>query len=694
MRASLARGRLIAAISMMVALFVALAATTAVAATAADGAGRIAVSLPGGARGPLVLASGQGGWVGAFTVRNVGGAPLVVSRVALRGDEDDVRSPAHVSVRFAEGAATSATLAPGASQEVIVSWMPERDARVKQAFGHVVVTSTDEQAGEVAMGFRAQVPTGIGWLGEHALSLLVLWPLIVLPLAAASWLAGRRGERLVWRAAVAAAVAELLLAVWAYRGFAPDLGRAAGNDGFQLVERAVWVRAAGVEWYVGADGASMPLVLLAAVVALAALLVALGERRGVGYCAALALLASGVMGALVALDLTLLFSAWEVVLLALVVLTGAWGRSRAHHTAAKLAFYGLIGSAAMLLAFVALSRASGRTFLVDGVPALHTMSIPELARTSFATRGSILGAPTAKVAWVLLFVAVAVATPIVPLHGWLPDVLEQGPAGATLVAGGAVAALGPHLLVRVGLGAVPEGARWAGESIAVLGALAAAWGALCAMAQRDLRRFVAYTTVTTGGIALYGVGALTAQGIAGAITLLFAHGLAAAVLLGVAAALDQRVHTCEAARFGGLASETPALAALMAAALAASLGAPGLAGSWGVLLALLGGSVRHPALALLVAAALVASAAAHLRMARLMLLGRLEPAWREGPELEPYAGRLPDATPRELIALVPLVALVVVLGFWPAPLLSTIALGARDASAAVDPDGPDPVMIR
>src|SRR5271165_4425810 len=130
--------------------------------------GRMLVSLPDGARGPLLLAPGEGGWVGEMTITNVGGEPLVVSRVAILGDEDDVRSPSHLSVRFADGSPTSATLAPGASKDLVVAWMPDRDPRVRQAFGQVIVTSTDEEAGEVAMGFRAQLPTGLGWLGAHA----------------------------------------------------------------------------------------------------------------------------------------------------------------------------------------------------------------------------------------------------------------------------------------------------------------------------------------------------------------------------------------------------------------------------------------------------------------------------------------------------------------------------------------------
>jgi NADH-quinone oxidoreductase subunit M len=667
--------------------------------------GRIALSLPGGATGPLVLTPGQGGWVGQLTIANLGAEPLIVSRVAIRGDEDDVRSPARLGVRFVDGPATSATLAPGASKDVIVSWMPDRDPRVRQAFGHVVVTSTDEQAGEVAMGFRAQLPTGLGWVGAHVLSLLVALPLLVVLVAAAAGLAGRSEAmgnggvrstlvdsptRLVRRVALGVAGLELLLALWAWARFVPEVGRADGNDGFQLVERAVWVRSVGAEWYLGVDGVSIALVVLAALLGLVSLLVARpGDLRADAYHAAHALLVSSVVAALVGLDLVLLFAAWQLVLVALVMLIGGWGGARGEHAAAKVATYGALGSAAMLAAFVALSRSSGRAFLVDGAPVLHTLSIPELARTSFASRGPLLGLPFVEVTWVLLFAAVAVATPIVPLHGWLPEALEEAPPGVAILLAGVVAALGPYLLIRVGLGAMPEGARWAGASMAALGVLSVVYGGLCAMAQRDLRRFVAYASIAGAGACLFGIGAFTSQGIAGAVAGVFAHGVAVAMLLGVAGATERRVRTCDLTKLGGLLGETPGLAVVTGVGLAVSLGVPTLAGFWGLLLVLLGGFARHPVLAAVMAMALVASAAAHLRVGRMLLLGRVHAAWRESPWLAPFGGRLPDMTPSERSALIPLALLAVVLGVWPVPLLSSIAAGVRDVSVTVDPSPPD-----
>jgi NADH-quinone oxidoreductase subunit M len=683
--------RVVRLAGLLVAVAVWLCAASPAWATMAPGrSGHIQLTLASGGRGPLDLTPGAGGagsgpeWAGELRITNLGAEPLTVSRVAIRGDEDDARSPPGLSVRFADGAPTSATVPAGESRDVIVSWLPGR-ARVEQAFGHVVVTSSDEEAGEVAMGFRAQRPTGLGWIGEHALSLLVLWPMVVALIAGVSRLAGRRDDALVRRAALAASAVELLLALWAYRHFAPDVTRADGNEGFQLVERAVWVRSVGVEWYLGIDGSSVLLVVLAATVSLVAVALAGESRRTDAFYATLGLLASGVLGALVALDLTLVLAAWSTVLLALVLLIGGWGGPRAHDAAAKLGVVGVLGWSAMALAFAALSSGSGRGFLVDGSSVAHTLAIPELARCSFAARAPIAGIPFVDATWGLLFVAVLALTPLVPLHAWLPDALEDGPASAAIVLGGIVVALGPYLLVRVGLAALPDGARLGSPWLAAVGGIAAAWGALCAMAQRDLRRFAAYTLVGNAGLCLYGLGALTAQGIAGAQLALFAHGLGATLLLAVANALERRTKTADLLRLRGLVGETPVLAALLGVALAISLGVPGLVGAWGLLLALLGGFVQHPLVGVLLAGALVVSAAAHARVARLLLFEHVDPAWREGRSLEAFGGRLPDATSLEMFALVPLVALALVLGLWPAPVLAPVEAAARDASAAFAP---------
>jgi NADH-quinone oxidoreductase subunit M len=665
-----------------------IAGAPAIAAPA-DPAGRIELSV-GGKPGPLDLGPGQGGWVGELTITNVGGEPLAVSRIAIRGDDEDVRSPAHVSARFMDGAATSAVIGPGGSKNVQVTWMPDREPRVRQAFGHVLITSSDERAGEVAMGFRAELPTGLGVLGSHVLAVLWLAPLAIVLVAAGVWAAGRRETDILGRFAAGVYATRCLLGAWAYLQFTPDVTRADGNDGFQLIERSVWVRAVGAEWFVGVDGASMPLLLMATGVALVAGVFALTERRSAMVHAALALLSIGVTGALVALDLVLVYASWQLVWIALMLLVGnTRPPPRAYPASGKLAMAAITCGAAMLLGFVALSRASNPTFLSDGTSVAHTLAIPELSRVSFAARPPIAGIPFVELSWGFVFVAAAIATPLVPFHGWFADTLEQCQASTAMALAGIVVALGPYTLLRVGLCALPEGARWAGASMAALGALGAGWGSLCAMVQRDLRRFVAYTTIASSGSCLYGLGSLTSEGLAGALATLVAHALSSLLLLGLASALEERAGTCDAVRAGGLARDSAALATCAAVGLGVSMGAPGLAGAWGPLLTILGGFSRYPGLSLVLAAAWVAAAVAHIRMARLLLLGDVDPRWRSAALLKPYGGRLPGATSPELFAWVPVVALAIAIGSWPGPLLSVIGVTARDIVSLVDPDAPD-----
>jgi NADH-quinone oxidoreductase subunit M len=213
--------------------------------------------------------------------------------------------------------------------------------------------------------------------------------------------------------------------------------------------------------------------------------------------------------------------------------------------------------------------------------------------------------------------------------------------------------------------------------------LGVAYGSLCALAQSDLRRFVAYASTASAGAWLFGIAAFTPQGMAGCVAGMFAHGLAVAILLGVAAALEERAGTSDLPRLAGLTEGAPLLGALLATGLALSLGVPGMAGFWGMLLVLLGGFARHPALSVLLASALVLSAAAHARVARQVLFARGGAA----RAAERPSGVLADVSARELAVLVPLAALALLLGVWPVPLLSQIADGARDASAAVEGAG-------
>jgi hypothetical protein len=290
----------------LVALAVCLSAT--LFSPAAHAAARIALSSASGS--PVVLTPREGGLAGDFTIANVGDAPLVVSRIAIRGDADDVRSPPHVTVRFDEGALTSATIAPGERRVATVRFMPDRSPRMSQAFGHVVVTSTDEAAGEVAIGFRGALPSALGPIGDHTLSLVIAAPFLGALMALA--LGTSRRARVV---AVVVGVVECALVAWMLHRFVAGVTTADGNDGLQLIEHAVWVRPIGVEWFVGLDGANVAAAALVALIGLSGAL-ASHPARSPAYHAVYLVLVGALLGAVLSFDLFVVFAFVEIVVAA------------------------------------------------------------------------------------------------------------------------------------------------------------------------------------------------------------------------------------------------------------------------------------------------------------------------------------------------------------------------------------------
>jgi NADH-quinone oxidoreductase subunit M len=610
-----------------------------------------------------------------------------ISRLTIRGSDDNVRSPPRTGVHFVDGPATSATLAPGTSRDIAVTWLPAEATHPRQAFGHVLITSNDDARSEVAMGFHANLPTPLGSLGARSLSLLVALPLLV-PL----WIAARRlgmpsVERSMRAPFLAMAAAELATALYVFQRFLPGIGRADGNDGYQAIERCAWVRAIGAEYHVGVDGLSVGLVLLVAILALVAGALTPPQRMTGAYWAALALLVSGAMLVLVALDVVLLFAAWVIVVLSVVLVVSSSETARSRRSAAKALLVGALGSAALLVVLVALSLASGRTFLVDGSPADHTLMLPELARTNLLAVGPIFGIPFIDFVWTLLLVAVAAATPIIPLHGWLPDAIEDAPTGAGILVAGAATTLGPYVLVRVGLQAMPEGARWASDTMCAMGAIQVAYAGCCALEQRSLRRFAAYATLAQAGVWLFALGSLSSRGLAGGISGQFAHGLAAAALLGTIGAIELRRGTGDLAGLRGMTQDSPELTELMGALLAASLGVPGFAVFWALLLSVLGGFAGHPSLAIVVVGGWVASVAAHGRIAQESWSGASTSIHDGGPQHEPSKSGPSASIPSTTLAttVIPLLLVSLLLGLWPTPLLATMAATTADIIREVEP---------
>jgi NADH-quinone oxidoreductase subunit M len=676
----------------LLALAFAAAVTFGFMASAHAAGGALSLEVPGRSHGPLELAFKDGAYVGEMLVVNRGAEPLSVSRVSIRGDDDDLRAPTKVSARFADGAVSVANIPPGASRKVVVQWLPDREPRMKQVFCHVVVTSSDEKSGELAMGVVARIRRPVPWISDHLLSLVVFLPLLGALVAFVAHVSGRGGDALVRRVAVAVVLVQLGLALWAYAGFSADVTRSDGNDGLQLIEHVVWIRPLSAEYFIGVDGLSIMLVVLAPLLAVVAVLAAVGNERTMGFLAMLLICDTCLVGTIVAQDIILLFSFWQAAILAMAGLVGLWGGGGRAVAALKLALVLSFGSALILLAFVALRGNAERTFLVDGTSVTATSSIPELARVAFyAKKGVLFGFPFVRVVWVALFLGFGTMLPIFPFHAWLADAVESAPTSAATLLCGLMLPLGAYAILRVCFPILPEATRWASGGIVALGVVNVIYGALCAMGERDLKRIIAYLAMSHMGFCLVGLGSLTPQGIAACIAQIFAHGLATGALVVLAGVLERRVGTRDATRFGGLSREAPLFSIAFGASLLASMGAPGLAGFWGELLAILGAFPSHRGLSLVAAAGTLLVGAVHLWTFQRVLLGRFDERWRRDPHLEPFGGKIPDLTTRELTLVAPLALLLLVFGLWPTPLLGMISGGVRDVTTYVNPPGPDQI---
>lgn len=655
-------------------------------------AGTVRLEAAGGGRGPIELRREKDGYAADLVIVNDGKEPLVVSRIAVRGDPTDPRVPPKLGARLADGS-LPITIGPNASRRAVVQWTPERPTRQRQLFGHVVVTTSDESSGEVAMGVRAQIPGALGPLEPHVLSLLVGAPLLG---ALGTFLVrrgGRRQDRDAHLVMALALGAQTLLAAYVYRGFVPDVSRMDGNDGLQFVEHIVWIRALSAELFLGVDGiAATSLLVTSGVMFLAVLSERTVPRAAAGYHAALLVLDSAVMGALVALDglLFLLFSSIAVVSAGLLV--GAWGGEARRRAAMRLAIPGTFALVLLTVAVIATALHADPTFLVDGTKVTTTFSLPELSRVALVAKGAtFLGGSLAKVCFVAVLVASLFFLAAFPAHGWLADVLVEAPPATGVLVALALPTMGLCAFLRIGCAVLPEGMRWASGVVVAAGAVSSAYGSLLALGEADLRRVAAYSTTSQAGFILLGAGSLTPQGLSGAIMLGATRGLCCGAFVMLASAIHARARTSDVSRLGGVAAQMPGWGAALAVAGLAQAGVLGLGGAWGPVLSLLGVLASYAPLAVVAAIALVVIAAAHLSIVARVAFDSADPGWEKSDILDRSGGRLPDLTAREWASLAPMLVLLILLGVWPAPVVAVSSGTVRDLANAVSPPGPDQV---
>lgn len=652
-------------VGLLVALLVFV--SSAIAAAAPRGA---LVVRPQGGAAPLALSRTPNGFEGVMVVHNAGDGPLVVSRVTLRSDDDDPRTPAGLSITHEE--LLPVTLPPGASRSVKVGWRP--GGRAKQLFGHVVVTSSDEERGEVALGVVAEPRRG---LTAHVLALLVGLPLLGALLALVSRRLRPDDPRAAGKVGAGFAVAHAALCGVVFVSFDPDLARADGNDGLQLVERAALVRSLGAEWFLGLDGGAAAMLPAIAAITVAIVLALLrGRDVGAGAVASVLAAVAGLTGAVLARDLLLL-----TVLLALafggVVGAIACSRRDASAAAVRAGVVAGLGLALFAAAAAVLHATSAPAFLLDGARATHHFAIAEMERTALVGK-SVGPLPAAKTAFVLATSGIFALGALFPLHTWLRRSSAEADPPVVMLA----SALGPKValvaLLRVSYSILPEAARWAEGPLVALGAVTVAYAALLAVAERDWMRLTAHVTLAQSGLALASLAVATPQGVAGLVALLPAQAIAVAAAITAVAAVEARTGTRDLAALGGLGGASRGLAAVVVVSHAALAGLPGLSLFWGDLLA---GTALAPAHFTQLVIAGVGAVVLGGALAHAVRRAVLGPLPRATALLAAEGGRLPRLEATEIAVLAPLLALLVAGCFYPHPLLACAASAARHATA-------------
>jgi NADH-quinone oxidoreductase subunit M len=482
---------------------------------------------------------------------------------------------------------------------------------------------------------------------EHTiLSWMIFMPLIG---AAAILCLPSRAHGLIRATAVAATVPPLFMAVWLLRHFEP------AAPGFQFVQHFAWIPAFDVSYYVGIDGISVTMIVLTALLCFLCMFASFGIEKGVkGYFALFLLLDAGMMGVFSALDFFLFFVFWEMMLLPMYFLIGIWGGPRREYAAIKFFLYTLLGSVLMLVTILYLYFAADpHSFDMTKLGALVEGRIPLNVQI---------------VLWTALFIGFAIKIPAFPFHTWLPDAHVEAPTAISVILAGVLLKMGTYGILRINYGILPAATlapAWGGHSVAfwclaALGTLNIVYGAVCAMAQEDLKKLVAYSSISHMGYVMLGMAAFTPQGINGAVLQMFNHGTVTAMLFLLVGVIYDRAHHRQINGFGGLASIMPVYTGITGLAFFAALGLPGLSAFISEVLVLLGAWRVYPQLTVVAASAVILTAGYLLWTLQRMYLGRPN---------EEYL-TLPDISARELFTLIPLGAIVIFLGIYPTPILN------------------------
>ena len=442
-----------------------------------------------------------------------------------------------------------------------------------------------------------------------------------------------------------------LLSLSLYFGFDAEM------TGYQFEERADWISGSGISYHLGVDGISMPFILLSTFLTPLSILASWKSitHRVRDYMIAFLVLEVMMVGMFASLDMLMFYLFFEGVLIPMFIIIGVWGGAERVYAAFKFFLYTLLGSVLMLVCMLVMYHLAGTT----DIPALSAFAFsPELQFWLF------LG----------FFASFAVKVPMWPVHTWLPDAHVQAPTAGSMILAGVLLKMGGYGFIRFSLPMFPDASEYFAPFIFVLSIVAVIYTSLVALAQSDMKKLIAYSSVAHMGFVTIGIFTLTEQGIAGAMFQMISHGLVSAALFFCVGVVYDRLHTREISAYGGVVDAMPRYAAFFMFMMLASVGLPGTSGFVGEMLVLVGAWEASHWVAIFAATGLILGACYMLWLYRRVVFGRAEK-----PEVLEMAG----LDRREVLIFVPLTILVLWFGVYPSTLLDVMAYSVSDIMAQV-----------
>ena len=424
-----------------------------------------------------------------------------------------------------------------------------------------------------------------------------------------------------------------------------------------------WIAQFNIFYKLGIDGISLPMVLINGLLFFICALSSFDVKKQVkGYYALLLMLQGSVFGVFLSLDFFLFYVFWEGMLLPMFFLIGIWGGENREYAAIKFFLYTFAGSVLMLIAIIALyfatgTKLGGQTFDMMTMMGGH---FTDLTINIFGMNFSF-----EKFFFVMLFIGFAIKVPVFPFHTWLPHAHVQAPTAVSVILAGVLLKMGTYGYLRISYPMFPQAAHYFSYAIAVLGLINIIYGALCAMAQTDVKKLIAYSSVSHMGFVMIGIAAMTTEGMNGAVLQMFNHGLSTSMMFLLVGILYERSHhrwivTPEGKKgFGGLYTQMPKYSIIFIIGLFASLGLPGLSGFISEALIFIGVYTPYPTIAFLALIGLIFGAAYLLWMFKRMFFG----------EVIESNKAYTDINGREIFYMIPLCILVIVFGIFPSPVL-------------------------